>query len=154
MRNSAIILILLINISCIRSSKKEYKKDIYSIEKINQYFNIQVTSAKSAYVLIPLNGCSVCIEPAIQFAKQNINKKNIFFVISDFGIKSIEMEFRDQEIIAQNIFPDTHGFLYQLEIVFNNPVIFLIENGKLKKKIVLSAQNNVETFKQLTSFLQ
>ncbi len=154
MRNSIILWICLVSITCIRSPKKEILVDVDPIKEINKHFNIQSTSGKSVYLLIPLGGCSICIEPAIHFAKQNINEANLIFIVSDFGIKPIQIEFGAKEIEAYNIFPDTDGFLYQLEVVFNNPVVFFVENRKIQIEVVLSAQNSKGTFKKIADFLE
>lgn len=154
MKNRLVLLILLVCISCIRSQKREFGIDSKLIRRINTHFDIQNTKGRSAYLLIPLNGCSVCIEPAIQFAIQNChNNENIFFIVSDFGIKPIKIAFDNQIPESNNIIPDPEGYLFELEVIFNNPVALLVENDKVQSKIILSSQNSKETFKQISLYL-
>lgn len=153
MRISIIFLLISIGISCSRSQQDEYKEENKLLFEIDSYFKIQHTKDRKVYLLIPLNGCSACIDSVIKFTKQNFQNNNIIFIISDYGTKPIEIAFENKVPKSNNIIPDPEGYLFELEVVFNNPVTLFVENGKVQSRIVFSSQNSEETFNQITKFL-
>ncbi len=153
MRISIIFLLISVGISCCRSQHDEYKVENKLLIEINRNFKIERTKGRIVYLLIPLNGCSACIDSVIKFTKQNFQNSNIIFIISDYGTKPIEIAFENQVPKSNNIIPDPEGYLFGLEVVFNNPVTLFVENGKVQSRIVFSSQNSEETFNQITIFL-
>lgn len=153
MRISIIFILIFVSISCSRSQRAEYREENKLLLEIDSNFKIQHTKGRKVYLLIPLNGCSACIDSVINFTKQNFQNSNIIFIISDYGTKPIEIAFENQVPKSNNIIPDPEGYLFELEAVFNNPVTFFVENGKVQSRIVFSSQNSEEIFNQITSFL-
>ena len=124
-----------------------------NIDKLTENFNIALTSENTVVLLIPLSGCSSCINPSITFVKSNIGKKNIICIVSSIGKKVIQFRFSDNEINNKNFISDTKSHAIDLKFIYNKPVAFFISKKKLIKQIEFDAKNSKPVFNDILSFV-
>ncbi|WP_146199240.1 hypothetical protein [Arcicella aurantiaca] len=93
----------------------------------------------SGYILIiPNEGCHYCIDEAFQFAKKNLNNRQIYFIItSDFDFKRSKVRFSQNELSAKNLIFDTKQVCSKIGLRQNYLILLTLKNGSLE------SQNNL-----------
>ena len=134
----AIILIFILSVSC-KKGEKELERDYIDIiiKKVN------ISNSTKWMIILPGLGCHGCIREGEVFMRDNINNKNILFVLTK--IESLKILQKKIEINVKkysNIYIDNkEGF----NIPTKNsgyPCIAYIENGELISHEFQSPGNN------------
>ena len=130
------------NLSKLRKIEEIYQKNIISNQNV-------------VYLIIPVEGCSYCIEPTIEFAKKNRKNERILYVLADFRIKLIRVKFELKDEIIENVIIDSKGYAYTLNLVNTMPVAyFLNEKGVLIDSLEVNFNNRDMIYARIFKFIE
>lgn len=147
-KNSFILLVLIL--VCSPGCKES--TEVSEVNEICRRFNISKDYPASSIILVPVSGCSSCIQPTLMFTMANSNRlNNTFFIITDFGDKRIEQYFGKEYERSANILSDSQGYIYKLEPGLTGPIIFFLKKGKLVEKSFINSSNDSIIFDRLLS---
>jgi hypothetical protein len=127
----------------------EERSDSFRFRKIIKEFDLKFYHEHSFLILVPLNGCSVCIRPTLEFIQNNGGLKNVTCIITDIGLKRISVYAGDVQNNGLLIIPDESAKLYNIEPYINSPVIYYIRNGRFYKRIILGSRISPKIFSEI-----
>jgi len=137
-----LFIILIILISCL--NQKEKRDYSHEFRQIKERFNLSFYHEDSFLILIPLNGCSDCIQTALNFIQNNKEIMNVICIISDIGTKRVDSYLKDTLESGLRIIPDYSAVVYRFEPYLNSPVIYHVKNSKYYNRKLLDSQNAPE----------
>ncbi len=114
--------------------QKEYRQ-------IQEKFDLEFFHDESYLILIPLNGCSSCLQPVIDFINNNRTILNLTCILSDIGTKRMEYILRDTNVVGIRVIYDEDASVYQYEPYLNSPVIYHVRNNYPIERIMLNSDN-------------
>ncbi len=127
----------------------EERSDSFRFREIIKEFDLKFYHEHSFLILVPLNGCSTCIRPTLEFIQSNGGLKNVTCIITDIGLKRIAVYAGDVQNSGLLIIPDASAKLYNIEPYINSPVIYYIKNGRFYKRIILDSRNSPKIFSEI-----
>lgn len=102
------LVLCFLNCSCQTSSEE---KNFY---KVCEQLSIPIRH-NSYYLLIPIDGCGVCLKKSIEFSKKNISNQNIITVlVSTSGRKNAVIKYGG--LMPSSIFIDEKGMFINAKI--------------------------------------
>ena len=135
MKNRILItIVIVVSFVCCKKSEKELEKE--SLEIIIE--TVPVNDFTKWIIILPGMGCHGCIQEGEAFMKDNVNNKDILFVLTkteSLKILQNKLEIKLKE--HTNIYIDSKesfNFIY--------PCIVHLENGKIKSHEFQSPGNN------------
>jgi len=118
------------------------------IETLINDLNIHVEGI-NAIIVVPLDGCSGCIHKTVNFMAENVGRKNIAYVITDYGIKRAKMmHLYEQE--NPMLFMDSKARARKLGLVKFYPVLYNLDSDN-PQGIELTALTIDSVFHELKS---
>jgi hypothetical protein len=128
-----LFILFLILISCNQKrNEREVLDDFLKSIKVSNNLDFK------ALVIIPLDGCSGCIDATLEFAQLNISDKNLFFVIATSSPKLVKL--RLGYIDKPNVYTDSQLESRDKGLVSFSPTLFIIEKDSFAR-IDLTAEN-------------
>jgi len=105
-------------------------------------------------LIIPMEGCSDCIESTLAYVGNSnlFENRNAVIIISGFYGKSIREKFPDFENSKKYLIADSVGMMYSLGLVFNSPVVYNYENDEIIKRIVIHSANIDSVYREVQTF--
>lgn len=146
-KNSTFILVLLLGFNC---ACKKTNSQNFILERLIIDNGKSIGLNYSGYLLlIPNDGCHPCIQKAIKLASKNLNRKNIYFVItSDFDFKSTKLKFSNKELLSRNLVFDERKRSNQLGLHKSYLTIFYFnEGGKISERTINPSDASFELVK-------
>ena len=140
-----IILILLVNCS----NQKHNKNYEDEFRKLQKQFDLEFSDEESFLILIPITGCSSCIQPVLEFIQRNRNFKNVTCIISDIGTKRIDSYLKDTIKTGLRLIPDYNAELYGIDFYLDSPVVYNIKKGRCIGGVILNSQNAQEILSEM-----
>lgn len=103
---------------------------------------------KVSIVVVPVNGCGQCTQDIIEFSKENYKNDKVLFIYSDWDRqgKAIYKGIPDFE---KYVVIDKKSEFKSLGLVENKPVVFFIENNRIKEKIKFDDSISDEIIKRI-----
>lgn len=114
--------------------QKEYKQ-------IQKKFDLEFCHDESYLILIPLTGCSSCLQPVLDFVNNNRTISNLTCIFSDIGTKRMESILKDTNVVGIRVIYDDDASVYQYEPYLNSPVIYHVHNNYPIERIMLNSDN-------------
>lgn len=118
----------------------------------NEYYLESYRSYK-AIIFIPFDGCSKCIKQGVEFVSDNLQNKDICFVLSHYSQKKITMELDEYNLKKSNIIVDTALIAYKTGLIESEPVIYYINSEKVIKQIKVTSEIADNEYKELIEFI-
>lgn len=121
----------------------QYKEENTSIERIIQDNRLKIQNDKKNVVLVvPVAGCSVCIEQAKDFISQ-ISDSNFFVIISCYSTRDFRLNFSGKDLENKKYIIDATGQAFRYKLVDVGCKLYFLENKKIKsvKKISCTESN-------------
>jgi hypothetical protein len=106
------------------------------------------------YLVSPIEGCSPCINKTIRFIKENLDKKEISFVVSHDTEKPIRFKFSQEELSNKNVLIDSRGVAVSSGVIWSNPSVYYIKEGKVVEYKHLQPSDVDSAFIKIQSWIQ
>lgn len=123
--------ILLFLISCSIKEKK-FQKETTVLKNINIKYRNDSLLTKKIYLVTGLDGCGACLDYTVKFVEENINDKNMNFIISGQSKVQLKSKFTNKSILNNNFVFDTAQIASRSGIIgISKPKIFLCNLGSV-----------------------
>jgi hypothetical protein len=132
MKNTTILLILLIMLACAGNKKEDEGK------LLTEYLNSFERNADEYKVVcfVPVDGCVACIDPSLQYAKTG--QKKYLLVLTSMFKKSLAYTTERLQIGHLGHIQDSKNKAIGMGLVSSfSPCYYFLENGKITKKVDL-----------------
>ncbi len=142
--NKSFFIFLLIVIFCFACNGNTY--DIYQLIK---KYNIDVGNENSVLIVVPVQGCSDCVDSTLAVMKRFKEYEEITYIFSSITKKNILIRLKKYNLVNQkNYMIDKGDFANKWRIVNKSPKAFLFKDSKLEKVFTLNYCNIADIFKQ------
>lgn len=140
---------------CVRCTGSNPIKKYESVAVLKKYMKdnheIDVDSLKDGIILfiIPVNGCSDCVDLSLSFVENYIDANNILFVLLADRNKDLLKATYSYKLDMSNLLIDNKGKHNNYDLGLLGPSVFKLSNGEITFYESLHRSNFEDTFKKL-----
>ncbi|MBN2664613.1 MAG: hypothetical protein JXR68_13270 [Bacteroidales bacterium] len=97
---------------------------------------------KQIIVIIPGDGCSVCINEAETYLEEFIDDERFGFIFSAiYNYKDIKIKYRHIDLKKSNVAIDKDNLLVKHKILLTSPILIFIDNKRVVRMELLEYDN-------------
>ncbi|GAA5039132.1 hypothetical protein GCM10011506_37930 [Marivirga lumbricoides] len=145
--NSYIILILL-GVSCTSRLPETHEKLVEVIGKLNDDLSL---NNFSTIVVLPVQGCSPCIERTINFIENNKMNTEVLFIVVAKNKREWGHLFSSELFKNSNFLIDDQLLFMDYDFVQLFPVYFSKKNGYFSEKVEINGSNVQDVFEKIST---